>query len=108
LKIESRHSAKAYQLFDFDIDEYISLLEFRELLKLPSETLNKWTADEWKQYLNEHTLMKLNISETEDENHKGSYNELARQQLELFHQVCLVEKNESSRRTILKNTSRSN
>ena len=67
LRIESRHSAKAYQLFDFDIDEYISLLEFREILKLPDETLNKWSADEWKSYLNEHTLMKLNISDTDDE-----------------------------------------
>ena len=51
--------------------------------------------------------MKLNISDTDDE-YQGGYRELARQQLEQFHQVCLVEKNESSRRTILKNTSRSN
>ena len=107
LRIESRHSAKAYQLFDFDIDEYISLLEFRELLNLPGETMSKWSADEWKQYLNEHTLMKLNISDADDEN-QGCYRELAKQMLEQFHQVCIMEKNELSRRTILKNTSRSN
>ena len=36
------------ELFDFDIDEYISLLEFREVLNLPSDTLHKWSAAEWK------------------------------------------------------------
>ena len=107
LKIESRHTSKAFQLFDFDIDEYISLLEFRELLKLPEETIVKWSSDQWKDYLNEHTLMKLNISDTDDE-YMGGYRELAKQQLEQFQQMCLMEKNASSRRTILKNTSRSN
>ena len=105
LSIQSRHSAKAYQLFDFDIDEYISLLEFREVLNLPTDTLHKWSSAEWKQYLDEHTLMKLNITE-EDEN--SSSHTLAKLQLEQFHQTCLMEKNESSRRTILKNTSRAN
>ncbi len=69
--------------------------------------MQKWSADEWKSYLNEHTLMKLNISDTDDEN-QGGYRELAKEQLEQFHQACLVEKNESSRMTICKNTSRSN
>ena len=53
------------------------MLEFRELLKLPDETMHKWSSDEWKQYLNEHTLMKLNISDTDDE-YQGGYRELAR------------------------------
>ena len=49
--------------------------------------------------------MKLNI--TENDENQSSY-ALAKLQLEQFHQTCLMEKNESSRRTILKNTSRAN
>lgn len=39
LKIESHHSPKAYQLFEFDIDEYISLLEFHKLLNLSVDAM---------------------------------------------------------------------
>ena len=81
LKITARHCSQVNHLFEFDIDEYISFMQMRQMLKIPSEALESWSEDEWTRYLQGLTIMELRVVESEDEQGWG---ELARNMLNSF------------------------
>lgn len=107
LRITTRNCPQVNHLFEFDIDEYISLLQMRQMLKLPREAMESWTETEWTQFLNEKTLMELKIVESDEDEQQG-WGELARNMLNSFSQSIIVNSDESLRRTVLLNVTRGN
>ena len=106
LRITSRTCAQVNHLFEFDIDEYISFMQMRQMLKLPREAAETWTEVEWTKFLQERTLMEFKIVESEDE--MQGWGELARNMLNSFSQSIIVNSDESLRRTVLLNMTRGN
>lgn len=79
-------------LFDFDIDEYISFLQMRQMFKLSDDSLQSWTDENWMEFIREHTVMEFKIVESA-ENSGGSeqaWGEIAKNMLNSFSQSVLV------------------
>lgn len=104
LSITARHCHKVTRLFDFDIDEYISLKQMLQMCKLPADTLQEWSEEQWRDYLREKSLMEFNIVESD----KHCWGELARNMLNSFSQSILVNDDAAMRRTVLLNQTRGN
>ena len=67
LKIVTRNCPQVYRLFEFDIDEYISFSQMRQMLKLPMEAMESWSTDQWTALLKQHTVMELKIQESDSD-----------------------------------------
>ena len=106
LRITTRHCPKINQLFDFDIDEYISFQQMLQMLKLPAEAVYSWQKEQWSDYLKEKTVMELKIVES-DTNNQG-WAELACQMLNSFSQSVIVNTDPALCRTVLLNSTRGN
>jgi len=47
LKITQRRCPQVNHLFDFDIEEYISFYQMRQMFDLPSDAVGVWDAAQW-------------------------------------------------------------
>lgn len=80
-------------LFDFDIDEYISFLQMRQMFKLSDDSLQSWTDENWMEFIREHTVMEFKIVESAAEGLGGNeqaWGEIAKNMLNSFSQSVLV------------------
>ena len=82
LKIVTRNCPQVYRLFEFDIDEYISFSQMRQMLKLPNNAVDTWTAEQWVGLLKQYTVMELRMVESETDDQ--GWGELARNLLNSF------------------------
>ena len=54
LRINKRSCPEVNHLFDYDIEEYISLLQLRQMFRLDDDVLLNWSRPQWSNFLREH------------------------------------------------------
>lgn len=91
--------SKIESLFEFDIDEFITLTTLTEMLKLDLRQTTSWGAMQWTSFVDKYCIVRLKLLQFENED---GWLEMSKEMVQQFSTAQLF-KEPDMRRTIAVN-----